>query len=332
MKTRALGLAALAAAVLLATGCSAPSQSSDTQESTASGSDALEVTSLSMGVIPVADAALAYIALDEGYFGEEGLEVTVEAMQNAAAIVPGVMNGQIQIGQAAVPPMVSAAGQGLPIAIVANAANAPAEAEADPSSILVAAGSGIASPKDLEGKVVAVNALQALIELNVRLAVERDGGDPSLVDFVPMSFADMAGALERGDIDAAGVFEPFRATGLEAGFTSISSPLVEAFDPGTTHAVFFSSKEFAAQAPNTIAAFDRAIQKAADAATADPALVRAILVKYGNLPEAVAEQINLPAYDGSQVSAASIDAFITAMVEQGFIENNAATAEDLLVK
>ncbi|XPP27146.1 MAG: ABC transporter substrate-binding protein [Leucobacter sp.] len=337
MKKRALAIAAIAAAALLMTGCSGGSGDSGStgdggdQANGDSGSSALEVTTLNMGVVPVADAALAYIALDEGYFAEEGLEVKMEAMQNAAAIVPGVLNGQVQIGQGAVPPIVSAASQSLPLVIVGNAANVPQDADADPMAILVKAGSDIRSPKDLEGEIVAVNALQAAIELIVSQAIESDGGDPSTVTYVAMPFPDMAAAVERGDVAAAGVIEPFRATGFEAGLVSISNPMTEGFDAGVSHAVYFASKEFAEKSPNTLAAYDRAIQRAAEAATADPALVRAVLVKYGNLPEPVAEMINLPAYDGSQVAAGSIETFIEIMEAHGFIDAGSVKASDLLV-
>lgn len=332
MRKRILATAAIAAAALLMTGCAGGSGGTDSGASGGdSASDALEVTTLNMGVVPVADAALAYIALDEGFFSDEGLEVKVEAMQNAAAIVPGVLNGQIQIGQGAMPPVVSAVAQGLPLVIVANAANVPQDADADPMAILVKPGSDIASPKDLDGKIVAVNALQAAIELIVSQAIENDGGDPSTVTYVAMPFPDMAAAVERGDVDAAGVIEPFRATGLAAGLVSISNPMVEAFDGGVSHAAYFSSQEFVAKAPNTVAAYERAIQRAAEAATADPSLVRAVLVKYGNLPAEVAEKNNLPAYDGARVSGDSVRAVIAAMENQGFIDAGAVKAEDLLV-
>lgn len=54
-------------------------------------------------------------------------------------------------------------------------------------------------------------------------------------------------------------------------------------------------------------------------------------MKYGNLPEPVAEMINLPAYDGSQVAAGSIETFIEIMEAHGFIDAGSVKASDLLV-
>lgn len=334
MKKRALAAVAIAAAMLM-TGCSGGSGDAGGQPDADGGSGAAsgapEVTTVNVGVVPVADAAAAYIALDEGYFEEEGLEVKMEAMQNAAAIVPGVLNGQVQFGQGAISPIISAAEQGLPLVIAANAANVPEDVEQDPTALLVKAGSGIETPKDLEGKVVAVNALQAAIELVVSQTIANDGGDPSQVTYVAMPFADMAGALERGDIDAAGVIEPFRATGLDAGLVSIASPFAEALTPGQSHAVYFTSKQFVQEAPNTVAAFERAMQRAAEAASADPSLVRAVLVKYGNLPAEVAEKINLPGY-GTEVTLESVEKYIEVMEAQGFIAPGSVNAADLFAR
>lgn len=331
MKKRALAGAAIAAALLL-TGCSGGSSGSGDaggDVDSDAGAAALEQTSVTLGLVPVADFVTAYIAQDEGYFADEGLEVKMEVMQNAAAIVPGVMNGQVHFGTAAISPLISASEQGLPVVIVANAADVPLAVEDDPTAILVKPDSGIASPKDLEGKVVAVNALQAAVELVVSQSVENDGGDPSEVTYVAMPFPDMAAALERGDIDAAGVIEPFRSSGLAAGFVSIASPFHEVLVPGKSHAVYFSSKQFIAEAPNTVAAFDRALRRASETANENPELVREMLQKYGNLPAEVTERINLPGYS-PEPSSEAIERYISVMEAQGFIAPGAVTPADIL--
>ena len=92
---------------------------------------------IKVGVIPVADFAPVYVALDEGYFADEGLNVQTQVVQNAAAIAPSVINGQLQFGTAATTPFIAAAQKGLPVQAVANAADVATDAEQDVSALLV---------------------------------------------------------------------------------------------------------------------------------------------------------------------------------------------------
>ena len=153
---------------------------------------------IKVGVIPVADFAPVYVALDEGYFADEGLNVQTQVVQNAAAIAPSVINGQLQFGTAATTPFIAAAQKGLPVQAVANAADVATDAEQDVSALLVGEDSKVERPADLEGKTVAVNALSSLLHVAAAGSIEADGGDPSKVTFVAMPLPDMMTALKQG--------------------------------------------------------------------------------------------------------------------------------------
>ena len=112
-----------AGAVLLVVGLAGCAGAAPAPTNAPGESSSLEVTSLTVGVIPTSDTTTVYVAQDLDYFADEDLTVTMEVMQNAAAIVPGVMNGQIQFGTAAIPPILSAISEGLPLRIVANGGN-----------------------------------------------------------------------------------------------------------------------------------------------------------------------------------------------------------------
>src|SRR5699024_9119003 len=64
--------------------------------------------SVRVGVIPTASFAPLYIAMEKGYFDEYGIEVEPQVVQNAAAVAPSVLNGQLQFGTAAASPFLSA--------------------------------------------------------------------------------------------------------------------------------------------------------------------------------------------------------------------------------
>lgn len=327
MKTLPL-VAAGGALLLLLTACAGPATESSSPGA-ANGSGGLEVTEVTAGVIPVADYTTIYLAQDLGFFEDEGLTVTTEVMQNAAAIVPGVMNGQIQFGAAAVPPVISAAAEGLPLVFVANTGDIAASSEEDMSSIAVSPTSNITSPEQLNGKVIAVNALQAILELAARQVIDDAGGDSTTVTWVAMPFPDMTAAVQRGDVDAAVLVEPFTSAAAEAGLELIATPFSDVFLRSETGAGFFTSQQFIAQAPNTVAAFTRAMDRAAEAAAADPQLIRDALVTYGGVDPAVAEGIKLPGFSAG-VSVEAIERFIEVMKEQEFLTDSVPTASDLV--
>lgn len=274
---------------------------------------------IKVGVIPVADFAPVYIAVDEGYFEDEGLEVETQVMSNAAAIAPSVMNGQLQFGTTAVSPFLTAVQQGVPLQGVANAASTSSDPEGDFSAILVPEGSEVERPRDLEGKTVAVNALNSIVHFTAAAAIAEDGGDPKKATFVAMPFPDMNSALSRGAIDAASLVEPFVATGLESGFEAISYPNSEALHDGGTFALFFTAAPFAEAHPDVIEKFSRALDRASLAAAQEPELVREVLQKHGGMPAEVTEVINLPVYT-DDLNAPAIQHISDLMTDLDFLK------------
>ncbi|GLB69074.1 ABC transporter substrate-binding protein [Arthrobacter mangrovi] len=284
---KGLALAASVLAVLLATGCGVGRGS------------AVELgpgDPIKVGVIPVADFAPVYIAAEEGYFADEGLNVETQVMQNAAAIAPSVINGQLQFGTAAVPPFLGAVQKGLPLKAVANGTSVAADPDKDPSALVAAPGTGIERPKDLEGRTVAVNALSSIVHVTAAAAIKADGGDPSLVTFVAMPFPDMLPALARGAVDAASLVEPFYAKSVAQGAEVLGNPYSQTLKPDGTFTVIFTAQPFIETNPEIVEKFARAVDRASAEAARDPQKVGAVLAKYGKLPPDVFARIRVPMY------------------------------------
>ncbi|WP_182357689.1 ABC transporter substrate-binding protein [Tomitella gaofuii] len=271
-----------------------------------------------IGVIPVADFAPVYIAVDKGYFADAGIDVELQVMQNAAAIAPSVLNGQLQFGTAAASPFLTATQKGLPLEAVANQANVGHSAQDDASGLLVAEGSDIARPADLQGRTVAVNALNSIVHVAAAESVRRDGGDPNAVTWVAMPFPDMMTALAAHRVDAASVVEPFVTIGAGQGLRSIANPYVDAFTPGGTYSLLFTAEPFVETNPELVRRFADAIDRASVDAQNDPEEVRRVLVEYGKVDPAVAEEMTLPGY-GPRLDVDALDDMSTVMVELGFM-------------
>ncbi|MFC0582196.1 ABC transporter substrate-binding protein [Micrococcoides hystricis] len=258
--------------------------------------DVTEDTELSVGVIPVADFAPVYVAAEQGFFAAEGLKVRTQVMQNAAAIAPSVINGQLTFGTAAVPPFLAASAKGLPLLAVANGTSIAPEADKDPSALVATKASGATRPKDLEGRTVAVNALTSIVHVAAAAAIKNDGGDPSKVNFVAMPFPDMVPALARNAIDAACLVEPFQVQAVNGGATVLEHPYSKVFYPNGSFTVIFTAGPFAEKNPDVVAAFQRAVDKGSELAAEDPKVVGQVLQKYGKLPPEVFEKMRLPMF------------------------------------
>lgn len=91
-----------------------------------------------------------HVAQGEGYFEEEGLDVTVEAVNGSAAVLQTMASGQAQIGNPGPGPLLAARARGEDVVFIYNQF---------PKSIfglVVPEESDVQSPADLEGSVIGV--------------------------------------------------------------------------------------------------------------------------------------------------------------------------------
>ena len=150
--------------------------------------------------------AEAFYAEDLGFFKAHGLNPAVHNLPNGGAIPTAVASGDYQIGCGNVLSLGQAHAHGFPFVIIASGGITNA---ASPSSQLtVAYNSPIRSPKDLNGKSLAVPSLNGLLQLQATVLIDRSGGDPSSVKFVELGILTTVDAITAGRVDAALLIEP----------------------------------------------------------------------------------------------------------------------------
>ncbi|KDA04808.1 thiamine biosynthesis protein [Microbacterium sp. CH12i] len=291
--------AATAAAALILSGCSGGSLEGDAKTTDAPASG--DLTHVIVGVLPIAPASAMQLGIDEGIFEKHGLDVELQLGDGGAALLPAVSSGTMQFAVGNPLSVLTAASQGLDMRIIAgysrNYENPSDPEDKAPSGIVVAADSGIKTWKDLEGKTVAINALNTQGDLGTKAMVEADGGDPSKVNFIEIAFPDQLAQLEQGNIDASWTPEPFlsksRAT---EGVEFLGDPL-RAIDNLYTM-VTFTSGAYADANPEVVDAFRAALIETADAAMADKSKFRAAVVEHTGMDAAVVDGINLEYISG----------------------------------
>jgi NitT/TauT family transport system substrate-binding protein len=286
-----------------------------------------QAATLKVGVIPIADVAPLYIGMEQGFFKDEGLTIQPQIAEGGAAIATSVLSGDYQFGFSNVVSLVTARSKKLPLRIVSQGASGHGSEKEAFDTLLVPKGSAISAAKDLEGKTVAVNALNNIGPLSINYAVEQAGGDPTKVKYVEVPFPDMIAAIEAKRVDAAWVVEPFASQGLAGGARSIFAPF-EAVSPDLTVATYFTTEQYIASNGDVVDRFVRAMQKSLSYAARNPEAVRKVVLTYTKIPEVAAQKMKLPNWNPAY-NDASIGKTIELAQKYGFVKGQVAL-DDLI--
>lgn len=273
---------------------------------------------INVGTIPNPSDVAIYLGNDVGYFQQAGLDVRAKSATGFSPNLAAVVNGENQVGFAAMIPLLVARSKGAPIKIIGGADRAPDvyDAKTDPDRVFVRPSSDIDSPRDLEGKTVAVNALGSIQDLGIRIMVQRDGGDPDKVKFLTLASNDMVASLKSERVDAAALSEPFSTVAAQAELKPIFS-YVTSPTPGMPVGAYFTSELTAQKNPEVMDAFVAALTKSNDLANRDPAAVRRMLGEYTKIPPNAISQIHTFEYS-TEITREDIDTLSRLLVEFGY--------------
>ncbi|MGY1550398.1 ABC transporter substrate-binding protein [Microbacterium sp. A588] len=306
-------LAAITALVL--SGCTdsdAPAGGTDGADTSSSAAD---LTPITVGVIPIADTAPLYVGDAQGFFEDEGLDLTIETATGGAAIVPAVVSGDYEFGFSNQLSLMVAADQGLNITMVSAAVSSTGDTTQDMGAVVSKADSGIVSPADLAGKTVSSNSVGNINDTVVRSVVDEAGADSSTIDFVEVPFPDAIAAVENDQVDAAFVVEPFVTSALEAGLNVVTYAYAD-FDPKLDIAAYFALSDID---PELLEKFQSAMTKSLEFADSNPDVVREVMGTYTKTPPEVLAEITLPRFP-TEMDRASVEKLAAAAQNYGVLK------------
>jgi NitT/TauT family transport system substrate-binding protein len=259
------------------------------------GDQADRPVTLKVGVIPIVDVAPLYLGREKGFFKEERLTIQPQLAEGGAAIVPSVVSGDYEVGFSNATSLIIAASRGLPVQMIAQGSTGGPKPTAKEAydGVLVKSGSSIRSPKDLEGKTIAVNTLQNVGPLTINNALQTAGADYRSVKYVEIPFPDMNAAIATGRVDAGWMVEPFVTQGTGQGHRAVLYPFEETA-ANLTVATYFITKRYAEQNADVVDRFVRAMNRSLRYAQTHPDEVRRIVRTYTKIPAAAAEKMVLP--------------------------------------
>jgi NitT/TauT family transport system substrate-binding protein len=285
-------------------------------------------TTITVGTLPIANAAPMYLGMEKGFFEAENLEIKPQVGEGGAALMPMLLSGDAQFAFVGVIPAITAVAKGLPVKIVTSSDDAAKTEDKDWQTLVVPQGSSIRGVADLPGKTVAVNALRGVAEVVIDRSLEKQGVDYHAVKLLEVPFPDMPAALEEKRVDAALLTEPFLSFELGVGGTQIDAPSVET-RPGFPNGVYVASEQYIGENADVVDRFTRAMNKSLDYAQAHPDEVRRIIPTYTQTPKEAVAHLRLPVFD-SKLDQAGIELEAELTAKYGIIED--APAYDELVR
>ncbi|MGH3588136.1 MAG: ABC transporter substrate-binding protein, partial [Pseudonocardia sp.] len=214
---------------------------------------------LTVSIMPTTDLAPFHLAVQNGYFAAEGLRVETVTAPSGQASLSKLIGGDVDIAYSSYTPFfVAQDKKAADLRFVAAASSAA------PQTTMVVAmpGSSVRGVADLAGARIAVTATNTISDVLVKTAMRQGGVDPGGVEWVSIPFPETAAALQRGDVDAAFLTEPFitlakrdvGAVPIVDTATGIAADL-----PTAGYAAL---AEFTEAGPDRVAAFQRALQRA----------------------------------------------------------------------
>lgn len=292
-------------------------------EGSSEGADA-GTTSITVGLIPIADYAPVSYALEQGYFADEGLDVKIQSLQGGAAAVPGVLSKDLQISVTNWVSFVQALEKKVPIQAFAPGA----VARPGWSGVYAPKTSGVKDPKDLVGKSVAITELKTITELTTRVALDDAGVDPGSVKFTTLPLSTIVPAIAKGKVDAGWLVEPFIGQAKKAGEQQVLDVYGSQLD-GASIGGYITSREWAAENPDALAAFVAAVSRATEEMNAKPELVEEALIAADAMQEAQRGSLMRPTF-GETLNAKDVQKWADLMSDHRFVEGPVDVEEAVL--
>lgn len=150
---------------------------------------------VAMGFIPNVQFAPMYVAIERGYFAEEGIEVTLEYGMETD-LLQRVGTNDLQFAIANGDQVILARANDLPVTYVLN------WYRRFPVCVVSLAEKGITKPEDLIGKTVGIPATEGASYIGWLAFLDRVGIDPTQVNLQVIGHTQVASLVE-GRVDAA---------------------------------------------------------------------------------------------------------------------------------
>lgn len=286
---------------------------------------------IKVGYLPMVSSLTHFVAVEKGYYKEEGLEVEANPIKTSNLIAQDLVAGHIDVGiELSIVPLLKQLENSPNSAKIFSISNITSENGFD--GILAKANSPLIKLEDLAGKKVGVfpgtTAKKSLAEIfktkfpNLQL--------PTFIELDPPLHIQ---TLESGDIDALFTYEPTLTLGIVKNNFKIISTSVYAmqYSPNPIGVAAVNEK-WLQENPETAKAFFNAIDKSVEFIKNNPAEARQILAKATNLDKNVADAMHImPLSVSTQIDFENLKGYLDVLKTIGEIKAT-PNPQDICIK
>ncbi len=204
-----------------------------------------EPVKVRVGNLRSASDAGIYVAVEQGYFKEQGIEIEFTPFDSAAKMIAPLGAGQLDVGGGAFSAgLLNAISRGINLRIVADKGRNPKGFGYQALLVSKQNADKLRQPADFKGKKLALPSLGISTEAAWNHWLKAGGLTTKDVELVEMPFPDMGAGLSNGAIDAAISIEPF-VTVAATKDMGVILQRQEVFYPEQQVAVLMFSEQFA---------------------------------------------------------------------------------------
>lgn len=258
----------------------------------------------------------AWVATDQGFFANHGIDVQLQQATNGSVIVAGVVSGSAQVGLPTPTVALQAIENGLELRTFASTNIFPETANA---GVVVGADSGIEDAEDLVGKTVGVPGIGGLLDVTMRQWLISQDVDMRSVNIVEISLPQTGDAIRAGQVDAVASVDPFSSRAVDTGVGRLIGNYLDVIPDGSAAGIFVTTADWAAQNPEAIMGMQRALLEAADFIVENEMAARESIARYTTLPPPVVANVPMPNLGGALDSQGSLGFWNALALEQDLI-------------
>lgn len=229
----------------------APTNEVETQEKTIKKISVMEVTR-SIFYAP------QYVALSQGFFKDEGLDIELTTGSGADSVMTAVLSNQVDIGFAGPEASIYVYNQGS-----TNYPKVFAQLTKRDGSFLVSRNKNDDFKwTDVKGSVIIPGRVGGVPNMTLQYVLRKNGIDPEkdVTLDTSISFDLMAGAFSAGNADYVSLFEP-TASATEQSNAGYIVASIGAQTDEVTYTTYFATSEYIEQNKDVIQSFTNAIDK-----------------------------------------------------------------------
>ena len=250
----------------------------------------------------------AWVALDKGWFKEEGLNVTrLEAFITGPELSAALVRGDIDVAWACLGPLILARAQGVPIAVVA---------QAHLHGYAIVGRPGVRDIEQLNGGVVASPGIGSASYLFLRMAIDNYGLNVTIRHMKPEAILN---SLFTGQIDAAAIPEHHVTLAVKRGNCTVLLRSQEVW-PEMPGSFLVVKKELLERHPELVVKLVKVTTKATSFINEEPQeAVKIVAKSLGITFEEALESMRWSRYD-SKIDVTQVKKYVEQMIKYGIID------------